>query len=119
MAKNKNMLLTIGKILNESNERLSRLALKAKRFVITWYVITLSQILTWHAFSKFLQISGFKWIDSKEFNLLKYTSNRSKGCFLEIDFEYPKELHELHNDYPNYPRATDKLEIKGEMKSEY
>ena len=29
MAKNKNMLLTIGKILNESNERLSRLALKA------------------------------------------------------------------------------------------
>ena len=29
MAKNKNMLLTIGKFLNESNERLSRLALKA------------------------------------------------------------------------------------------
>ena len=35
MAKNKNMLLIIGKILNESNERLSRLALKVKRFVIT------------------------------------------------------------------------------------
>ena len=35
MAKNKNMLLIIEKILNESNERLSRLALKVKRFVIT------------------------------------------------------------------------------------
>ena len=22
------------------------------------------------------------------------------GYFLEVDFEYPDELHELHNDYP-------------------
>ena len=28
---------------------------------------------------------------------------------LEIDFEYPKELHELHN---NYALVTDKLEIE-------
>ena len=38
-----------------------------------------------YAMSKFLPISGFKWIDSKEFDLNKYTSNSSKGCVLEID----------------------------------
>ena len=42
----------------------------------------------------------------------KYISNSSKGCVLEIDLEYPKELRELHNDYP---LAPDNLEIKREM----
>ena len=50
--------------------------------------------------SKFLPTSGFKWIDLKEFDLNKYTSNSSKGCVLEVDLEYPEELRELHNDYP-------------------
>ena len=40
--------------------------------------------------SKFLPTSAFKWIDLKEFN--KYTSNSSKGCILEVDLEYSKEL---------------------------
>ena len=26
-----------------------------------------------------------------------------KGCVLEVDLEYPKELRELHNDYPLAP----------------
>ena len=56
-----------------------------------------------------LPISEFKWIDPKDFDLNKYNKNSSKSCVLEIDFEYPKELHELHNDYPDYPRATDKI----------
>ena len=47
--------------------------------------------------SKFLRTSGFKWIDHKEFDLTKYTINDSKGCVLEDDPEYPKELRELHN----------------------
>ena len=49
--------------------------------------------------SKFLPASGFKWIDSKEFGLIKHTNNISKGCVLEVDLEYPKEIRELHNDY--------------------
>ena len=52
-----------------------------------------------YAMSKFLPTSGFKWIDLKEFDLNKYTSNSSKRCVIEIDLEYPKELRELHNDY--------------------
>ena len=66
--------------------------------------------------SKFFPTSGFKWIDPKEFDLNKYTNNSSKGCILENDLEYPKELHELRNDYA---LAPDKIEIKSEMLSEY
>ena len=69
-----------------------------------------------YAMSKYLTISGFKWIDPKEFDLDKYTSNSSEGCVLEVDLEYPKELQELHNDYP---LAPDKTEIKREMFSDY
>ena len=25
------------------------------------------------------------------------------SCFLEVDLEYPKDLHNLHNDYPLAP----------------
>ena len=35
-----------------------------------------------YAMSKFLPTSGFKWIDHKEFDFNKYTSNSSKGCVL-------------------------------------
>ena len=39
-----------------------------------------------------------------------------KGCILEVHLEYPKELHELHNDYPLPP---DKLEIKTGIFSDF
>ena len=66
--------------------------------------------------SNFLPKSGFKWIDPKEFDLNKYASNSSKGCVVEVDLEYPKDLQELHNDYP---LASDKIEIKRKMSSNY
>ena len=69
-----------------------------------------------YAMSKFLPTSGFKWIDTEEFNLNKYTSNSSKGCVLEVNLKYPKELRELHSDYP---LAPDKIEIEKEMLSKY
>ena len=65
-----------------------------------------------YGISKFLSKSGFKWVDSKEFDLNKHTSNGLKGCALENDFEYPKELRELCNGYSSAP---DKIEIKREM----
>ena len=60
--------------------------------------------------------SSFKWIDPKEFHLQKYTNNSFKGCILEVDLEYPKELQELCNVYPLSP---DKIEIEREMLSDY
>ena len=62
-----------------------------------------------YAMSKFLPTSGFKWIHPKGFDLNKYTSNSLKGCVLQVDLEYLKELHELSNDYPG---AANKIEIK-------
>ena len=47
--------------------------------------------------SKFLRTSGLKWIDPKNFDSNRYSSNSSKGCVLEVDLEYPKEICELHN----------------------
>ena len=46
----------------------------------------------------------------------RYTGNSLKGCVLEVDLEYSKELRELHNDYP---LAPDKIEIKKEMLSKF
>ena len=34
----------------------------------------------------------------------------SLGCILEVDLEYPKEIHDLHNDYP---LAPERLKIGG------
>ena len=49
-----------------------------------------------------------------EYDLNKYTSNNFKGSVLEVDLEYPKELLELHSDYPFTP---DKIDIKRKMLS--
>ena len=65
---------------------------------------------------KFLRTSGFKWIDPKEFDLNKYSGNISAVCASEVDFDYPKVLHQLHNDYLLTP---DKIEIKKEILYEY
>ena len=66
--------------------------------------------------SKFLPRRRFKWLHPKKFDLNKYTCNNSKGCVVEVDLEYSKELRELHNDYP---LAPDKIEIKREMLSDH
>ena len=55
---------------------------------------------------------GFKWLDPAKFNLHKYENNNLRDSILEVHLEYPKELNELHNDYP---LAPDKLKIKREM----
>ena len=47
----------------------------------------------------------------KKFDSNKYSSSSLKGCVLEVDFEYLKELCQLHNDYSLVP---DKVELKKE-----
>ena len=50
------------------------------------------------AMSMKLPTSGFTWMNKYELNHWeKYP------CILEVDLEYPKELHDLHNDYPLAP----------------
>ena len=42
--------------------------------------------------SKFILTTGFKRSGLKEFDSIKYTSNNSKRCVLEVHLEYSKEL---------------------------
>ena len=59
--------------------------------------------------SQKLPVDGFKWIE--KYGLLKfdkkfiknYNENSDKGYILEIDVEYPKNLHKLHSDLPFLP----------------
>ena len=59
------------------------------------------------AMSKPLPTHGFKWMNSYE---LKNWENHS--CILEVDLEYPKNLHDLHNDYPLAPEHIKTNKVK-------
>ena len=50
------------------------------------------------AMCKPLPTRDFKWMDDGE--LMGW---KKHACILEVDLEYPKELHDLHNDYPLAP----------------
>ena len=55
----------------------------------------------------------------KEINkidLAKYKENGRKGLISEVDLEYLRELHSLHNDYPVTP---EKLNVSNNMLSGY
>ena len=49
---------------------------------------------------------GFEWMPYDELDDWKHLS-----CFLEVDLEYPEDLHDHHNDYPLLRNAL-KLEIQ-------
>ena len=68
------------------------------------------------AMSQYLPTGGFKWLSEKEVNLSKYNDEFEKGLILEVDLEYPKELHDLHNDYP---LAAEKIKVTENMLSPY
>jgi len=56
------------------------------------------------AISQPLPVSNFKWMtDSHLENWREISSQEGRGCILEVDLEYPKELHDLHSDYPLAP----------------
>ena len=65
-----------------------------------------------------LPIRGFKWkrdIPTEE-EILSMKGNAKKGCILEVDLEYPQELHEEHN---SYPLAPEKKAVKKKWMSDY
>ena len=61
------------------------------------------------AMSQYLPYGDCKWLNQKEidkFCLNSISENSSNGYILEVDLEYPDELHELHNDYPLAPETV-------------
>ena len=62
-----------------------------------------------------LPYRSLKWDDKiTEDDIINYDNGRT-GFILEVDLEYPKELHDLHNDYPLAPEV---MNVKANMLSE-
>ena len=61
------------------------------------------------AMIKKLLVENFEWIEKDDIsnfneNFIKnYDENSNKGYILEVDVEYPKNLHKLHSDLPFLP----------------
>ena len=69
------------------------------------------------AMSEYLPYGGFKWLKNvDEFDVMSISEKSPIGYFLEVDLEYPDELHELHNDYP---LAPEKLAVTNDILSNY
>ena len=71
------------------------------------------------AMSQYLPTGGFRWMTQKQIDkidLTKYEEDSGKGLILEVDLEYPEELHDLHNDYP---LAPEKVKVNKYDLSEY
>ena len=71
------------------------------------------------AMRQYLPISNFKWVKNIhkiEQKLMNIKNNSSTGYVLRVDLEYPKKLHDIHNDYP---LAPEKINIPKEWLSKY
>ncbi|KAL4153048.1 hypothetical protein QTP88_000881 [Uroleucon formosanum] len=56
------------------------------------------------AMSKYLPTGDFKWVDNvNNFDVMNISDKSCKGYILEVDLSYPKELHDIHSDFPLAP----------------
>ena len=70
-----------------------------------------------HAMSEYLPYGGFKWVkvNNESVNrVLNKSDNSFHGYFLEVDLDYPENLHDIHNDLP---MAPGKIKVTEEMLS--
>ena len=78
--------------------------------------LDMNKLYGW-AMSEYLPYDGFKWLKNiDEFDVMSVNEKRLIGYLLEVDFQYPDELHELHNDYP---LALEKIAVSSDMLSKY
>ena len=71
-----------------------------------WY-LDANNLYGW-AMSQYLPVRDFEW-DAPEFieKYLQVPKDAPKGYILEVDLEYPPEIHDLHNDYPMAPEVRE------------
>ena len=88
---------------------------KDSTFIMYWDV---NNLYGW-AMTQYLLYNDFEWMSEEEiseidFDLVNEDSN--EGYILEVDLEYPDDLHDLYSDYP---LATEKLKVSDDMLSSY
>ena len=69
-----------------------------------------------YALSQPLPLKGFEWIDPEQIDFAMTNADEKNGYILEVDLDYPQELHDLHNDFP---LAPEKMKITSDMLSKY
>ena len=68
--------------------------------------------------SQQLPVNGFKSIEKSRLSIFNdvfiknYNKNSDKGYFLEVDIDYPKELVNLHEDWPFLPETKKVNKVK-------
>ena len=71
------------------------------------------------AMSEYLPYGGFEWMTEEEINNFDLSSIRKdslEGYILEVDLEYPIELHDYFDDYSPAP---EKIKVTNDMLSKY
>jgi hypothetical protein len=69
--------------------------------------------------SQALPVGGFRWLEKEEFehlNINSVSDDSEDGYVLEVDLDYPPELHDHHNEYP---LAPEKMKVTENMLSPY
>ena len=69
--------------------------------------------------SQYLPTGNFSWMTDKEISKIdlgRYKKDGKKGLIPEMDIEYPRELHNTHNDYQVAP---EKVKVSKNMLSRY
>ena len=77
------------------------------------------QIIYGWAMAQYLPYGDFKWMSEEEINGFNFDLvgwNSGAGYVLEVDLEYPDDLHDFHNDHP---LAPEKLRVGNGMLSKY
>ena len=71
------------------------------------------------AMSQLLPSGVFNWLTQQDISIFKVeeiSDDSEEGYILQVDLQYPTELHDLHNDYP---LAPEKIKISPNMLSSY
>ena len=71
------------------------------------------------AMSQYLPTSGFRWVDDCQQlakTIAEHPADGPEGYILEVDLEYPEDLHDAHNSYPLAPEC---MVVQKEWMSEY
>ena len=65
------------------------------------------------AMSKPLPVGSFEWMGEADLkNWERFVAEKGIGCILEVDLEYPKDLHDFQNDFPLAPEKLKLGKVK-------
>ena len=98
-----------------NNKYMSDYDLEELSTFITTY-LDKNNLYDW-SMSEYLPYEKFEWLENiDKFDVMSINEKNDIGYFLDVDLEYPDELHELHNDYPLGP---EKIAVINDLLSKY